>query len=391
MRALLVAVALAAAPAAATPLATFPRDKIQGLAPLLVNGDMAEIEADPAGRPLQITLFAYAAAPPAVAHDVVAQPEKYPTFVRNLSKSEVTHNPDGTLDCRWQMDLPIGHFNGGMRMAVDADPQGPINIRSAGRDSFSRWEFLPADGGGTVVVYYMHYAAPTQNALLSKMLKQNPGNETGMGLAAGLVLSKSVAREATRRAAAAGTRIAPPKSTAPGFQFLLERGAVAIIRSTPNGSLLDVSVVKRIPAPLEKVLEVVRAPDTWPGFMPAVTACEVQSRTPDGLTYHMTIDGILVSVDTSYHMKYLGNAGVDSLGVDGDLKGSRLRWDLSAQQGETLAVYRANHKLGTGSFLLRAMIGFEPLFEHGANVGVGIIAVQSVAARATGVAPPPKN
>src|SRR5262245_48053630 len=99
MRPLLVAVALAAAPAAATPLATpratFPPDKIHGLAPLLVNGDMAEIEADQVGRPLQITLFAYAAAPPAVAHDVVAQPEKYPTFVRNLSKSEVTHNPDG--------------------------------------------------------------------------------------------------------------------------------------------------------------------------------------------------------------------------------------------------------------------------------------------------------
>ena len=381
MRAL--ALALLALPALARAegvVVPFDAAKVRSLAPLLTQGEMAAIEVGQDGRPRQITLLAWSAAPPETALDVVAHPERYPQFVRNLSKSEITPRDDGSVDNTWQLELPIGHFSGSFNVRA-LPAEHAVTFRSLAQDSSSRWEFLPADGGGTVIVEYMRYAAPRQNILLRKLLEKDPANETGMGLAAGLVLMKSVATEAARRAHAAGAKVQPPPRGAPGFGFLLDRGAVAIIRSAPNGALADVSVVKRIDAPMERVLEVVRDMDRWPEFMPAVSKCKRLEASGDELTYQITVDGILLSIDTRYRAKLLAR-GVDFLGVGGDLTGSRFRWDLTPEGSHTLAVYRANHKVGAGSFLLRALIKHEPLFEHGANVAVGIIAVDAVARRA---------
>ncbi len=376
-----VALAFAALPglaAAEAPLTTYPPERLAALAPLLTHAELAAIEVAPNGSPRQITLLAWTPAPPPVAYEVVAHPERYPEFVRNLSKAEVERMPDGSTVARWQMELPIGHFNGAFAMRTD---EGAIDIRSLARDNHTRWEFVPAPGGGTVIVEYAHYQAPRQNAILSKLLERDPANETGMGLAATLVLAKSVAAEAAKRAAAARLPpVAAPRGS-PSFDFLLERGAVAVIRSAPSGALIDVSVVRRIPAPLERVLSVLRAPERWREFMPAVTASKVVDRRGDGLDFELSVDGVLLSVDTRYRMQFVP-AGADSLGVGGDLAGSRFRWDLTRTDGGTLAIYRANHNIAAASILLRAMIGFEPLFEHGANVGVGIIAVEAVARRA---------
>ncbi len=378
----LIFLLLVAGAARGAPVATFPADKIADLAPLLVHGEIAAIETFPDGRPRQITLFAWTAAPPEIAHSVVGHPESYPSFVRNLSHMEVQTAPDGTVTDRWQVDLPIGHFNGGSRMRTEPGSTGAIEITSITNESHTRWEFLPATGGGTVIVEYMQFRAPVQNVLLRKMLEKDPANETGMGLATGLLLEKSVAVEAARQAAAAGRKTPTPSGNGPGFQFLLERGEVAVIRSLPKGGLLDVSVVARIPVPVAEVLAVVRAPDHWKEFMPSVTAGEVTERDAAGIDYNLEVDGILLSVDTRYRMQFVPS-GIDSLGVGGDLEGSRFRWDLSpTRDGGTLAVYRANHNLAASSFLLRAMINYEPLFEHGANVGVGVLAVSSVARRA---------
>jgi ribosome-associated toxin RatA of RatAB toxin-antitoxin module len=380
MKLLVSALLLASVAARAEqPLVPYSSDQLRRLAPLLVSGEMAGIEVGPDGRPRQITLLAYTAAPPATTLQVVAHPERYPEFVRNLSKSEVSPRPDGTVEHRWQLELPIGHFNGASTVRVTADPPA-VAFHGIDQDSASLWEFLPAEGGGTVIVEYMRYAAPRQNALLTRLLERDPAHETGMGLAAGLVLVKSVARESAKRARAQGAKVQPPPRGAPGFGFLLERGAVAIIRSLPDGSLADVSVVKRIGAPIARVLEVVSDMGRWPEFMPAVTRCKRLEQSGDEATYDLTVDGILLSIETRYRVKRLPR-GVDSLGVGGDMVGSRFRWDLTPEGDHTLAVYRANHRVGNSSVILRGLIHYEPLFEHGANVGVGIIAIDAVARR----------
>ena len=45
-----------------------------------------------------------------------------------------------------------------------------------------------------------------------------------------------------------------------------------LTRSTPEGTLVDVSIVRRVASPAAFLLAVARAPDTWPSFLPAVSA-----------------------------------------------------------------------------------------------------------------------
>jgi hypothetical protein len=214
------------------------------------------------------------------------------------------------------------------------------------------------------------------------MLERNPAYEAAMALAATLVLVKGIQAEAARQAAAAGIAVAPATGRSPGFSALLDRGTLAIIRDDAEGGLVDVSVVERIPVALDGLLEILRAPDTWPSFLPAVKHCEVRQRDAQGLEYRIGIDGIILDVDTTYRMNFV-ERGADALGLEGDLKGARYRWDLSpSPSGGTVAVYRGNAHLGHSSAILRALFKHEPNFEHSANVGVGVIAMRAMARRA---------
>jgi hypothetical protein len=385
MSRLAVLLCLAPLAAAARPtLKPLPEDRLRAYAPLLAGSELALLESDATGRSRQITVLAYVPAPPQLVHDVVAHPESFPRFVRNVSKSTVEHRPDGALVNSWRVELPIGHFDGLHELRFAPGPAGPIDVLAVGpgQQGVFRWEFLPADGGGTVVVHMGWHDPLSNNFLLRKMLERNPSYEAAMGLSATLVLVKAVQREAARLAAGASASIAPPRGRAPGFSALLDRGTLAIIRSDTAGALIDISLVERIPVPLDRLLGIIRAPDTWPSFLSSVTHCDVRHRDANGLEYRIGIDGIILDVDTTYRMNFVPG-GADALGIEGDLKGSRYRWDLSASgPGATIAVYRGNAHLSESSRILRMMFRHEPSFEHSANVGVGVVAVRAMARRA---------
>jgi hypothetical protein len=382
----LVAVLAVSAPAAAGPaLYSFPEEKLRAYAPLLAQGEMAVIETDPEGHAGQVTLLAWAAAPPETVREVVATPERFPKFLHNVSRCDVQRRPDGSLVNTWRVELPIGHFDGQDEYRFAPGPTGAVEVRALGegKRGLFRWDFLPADGGGTVVVYSGFWDPPIENFLLRRMLARNPAYEAGFALSAGLVLLNGVQAEAARLAGERARKVEPPRpGRAPGFGMLLDRGTLAVVRTDGHGALVDVSVVERITAPVERLLGILRAPEAWPSFLPSVTHCKVERRDPGGLEYRIGINGILLEVETTYRMNFTPS-GIDALGVGGDMRGSRFRWDLSpAGAGATLAVYRANGHLGTSSSVLRALFHYEPSFEPSANVGVGVLAMRAVARRA---------
>jgi hypothetical protein len=225
------------------------------------------------------------------------------------------------------------------------------------------------------------------------MLSRNPGYAAGFAISAALVLVKSIQVEAERIAAAAppdggasGPSIRPPAGRVPGFAGLLQRGTVAVIRTDAERRLVDVSVVARVPAAEERLLAVLRAPDSWPSFLSSVKECVVRSREPSGMEYRMAIDGVILDVDSVYKMQFLPH-GVDVLAIDGDLRRARYRFDLSPTgPAATTAVYRGNAHLGEASTVLRMLFRHEPLFEHSANVAVGIIATRAMAWQAARLA-----
>jgi ribosome-associated toxin RatA of RatAB toxin-antitoxin module len=372
------------------PLRPFPAEVLRIYATVVNQGEIAVVESEASGRARQITLLGYAAAPPALTYGLVADPLLYPRYVRNLTRSDVEKQVDGSMLNRWTLSFPIGTFEGTdevrlMPPAPEAATQA-VEIRSLGegKEGIQRWEFLPIPGGGTLVVNYGYYD-PLDNAFLRVMIGKDPALDAGFNLAGGLAVLRNLLIEAGREAQQAGTAVtaaAAPKGTMPDFGPLLNRGTVAMVRSGTDGSFQNVSVIERVPAPAQRMETLLRDPENWPSFMRTVKKVTVTQRDAQGLEYDMSVAGMMVDVDTTFRMLFVPG-GIDTLAISGAVKGARFRWDLRPDGPQhSVVVWRGNLHMADSSRLLRTMLRIEPSFEHSANITVGLISVRSLAAQA---------
>ena len=384
--ALLIASLWAGAAHAKThPITPLPNDKLVALAPLLRSADLALVESEPDGRMRQITVLTRVAASPKVVHDAVADLEHYGEFVHNMSTCTVTRNADGTADQKWSLDLTVTSFDGINRFRFL--PDGPVEVTAidVNNDAFARWEFLAVPDGSTVVVHYGWVDIIHSNSYVQSVLKKVPTMEHGIALSAQLLQVRS----AKLRAEGISHRtpaFADGNAKAPSFRFLLERGAVSLIRSFPNGKLSEISVTDRVSAPRERVAATILAPSHYAEFVDGVDKSEESAREGSSLRYHLVSSLPLVSWDTRFAIERDPTGAIDVMGVDGDLKGARYRWDLTASADglTTLAVLRAEQRLSASSLVLRALFNKEQIFEHGFAVALGLIQMRGVRARAEG-------
>lgn len=385
------ALAFSARPAWSRPvLRSFPSAVLQAYAAVVKSGEIAVVETDAQGHARQITLLGYAAAPPSAVYALVADPLRYPRYVRNLTRSDVEHRPDGSMLNRWRLTFPIGSFEGTDEVRLLAGGEGAapgtgaVEMHSVGdgKEGTTRWEFLPLAGGGTLVVNYGYYD-PLDNAFLRVLIGQDPALDAGFNLAGGLALVRGLLAEASREARAGGLQLtAPAAGGAPDFGPLLARGTVAVVRTGGAGQLVDVSVVERVPAAAQYMTDLVRAPENWPRFLRTVKRVGVTERDASGLEYDMTVAGFLVDVVTTFRMLFVPG-GADTLAISGAVKGARFRWDIRPdKEGSSVVVWRGNLHLTDSSRMLKSMLSIEPSFEHSANISMGLISVRSLASQA---------
>lgn len=348
------------------------------------RGELAVVESDATGHARQITLMGHTAAPPALVYRLVADPTRYPRYVRNLTRSTVEKQADGKILNRWKLSFPIGSFEG--IDEVKLLPGGPESAAGAveihslgkGKEGLMHWEFFALRHGGTLVVNYGYYD-PLDNGFLRKMIGQDPALDAGFNLAGGMALLRSLLAYAEREAQEAGIRAAePPLEKTPDLGPLLARGTVAIVRSNAMGGLVDVSVVDRIQAPAERLAEMVRDPELLPKAMRSVKRVVVTQRDAKGIEFDLSAAAMLVELVSSFRMLYVPG-GCDTLAISGPVKGARFRWDIRAYSPQaSTAVWRGNLHLSDANQLLRAMLRIEPSFEHSANLTFGLLSVRSL-------------
>jgi ribosome-associated toxin RatA of RatAB toxin-antitoxin module len=364
-----------------------PADKLVGLAPLVRTADIALIESFPGGHMRQVTILSWVPAPPQVVHDVVADLEHYPSFLRNMNRVKVTRNADGTAVQDWMIDILVSRFSGSNLHRFQ--PDGSIDVDAVGPTERARyrWEFHPAVGGGTVMAMYGYVDVIHGNSVIQSILARVPTMEHGLGLSAQLVYVRGVQQRATQLAAPQPPPL-PHRGKNPSFDFLLDRGRVAVIRSLPNGRLDGISVVDRVMAPRPKLEGAVLDGGHYTTFIDGITKSHEIARTEREVNYRTVFTMPLITWETRWAAQRDGRGAVDILATDGDLKGTYLRWDLTdIHMGETrrtLAVLRARLDLAAASLLLRTLFQKEPLFEHGMSVAFGLVIMSGVQARAEG-------
>lgn len=372
-------------------LATLPAAQLRGLAPLLRSTDLVLVESQPTGELRQLTVVTLVAAPPELVRDVILSVEHYPEFVRNLSSSQVTRNPDGTFDHSYELSYTLFSFGGRVRyLALPRAPGGehgdapPVEIFDPDptRNRRYRFEFY-ASGGATVLVAYGCNSLQHSIELVTKILRRVPSLEHGLALMTQMAFTLSMRARAEQLAGPAGV-VLPPAGGA-SYDFLLERGVVALFRSR-GGRLAEMTLIDRSVASPAGLIETAREASRYSEFVPTISSSSEMPPIDGVPTVSLQLSLPLVSFETRYGIRATPSS-VDMLGYDGDLRGSRQRWDVVPIQGrgltaQTRLVLRTQQSLDRVSLALRQLYKLEPLFEHGVTLGLQLVLLRSVKAQA---------
>jgi hypothetical protein len=404
---LLLALALLPSLAGAQPeqalaLVPLPAEKLRALAPLLRTRDLVLVESTPDGALRQLTVMTLVAAPPELVRDVVLQVERYPEFVRNLRSSHVEVNRDGSFDHTYALSYTLFTIDGRNRYVrlppdgySDAPPVEAFDPDGVPRPNHRlRFEFYRA-GGGTVLVAYGYTNLRHSFELVTKMLHRMPSLEHGLALIPQLTFTLSMRARAEQLVGSYGV-VLPAAGTA-SYDFLLPRGVVGLFRSRGE-RLYEMTLIDQSRASSEAVREAAEKSEAWSKFIPIITESREIEPVDDVKTVSLklSLPLPLLSFTTRYGVR-VSPSSVDMLGFEGDLRGSRWRFDVSelpapfgaapgqnfsSGKARTQVVLRAQQSLDRANLLLRKLYQLEPLFEYGINLGLQFLLLRSVEAYA---------
>jgi hypothetical protein len=368
------------------PLQSLPFEKLKTLAPLLRSGDLALLESEPSGAMRQVTTISLAAAPPAVVRDVLLHPERYTEFVRNMKKSEVAQAPDKSLLHTYQLSYTLFTIDGIHRYAQlppRGDAPGAVELLDADPGSNGlrhyRWEFVPA-GSGTVIALYGYTDVRHSGGVVEQLMQRLPSIEHGLALVSQMTLLLAIKARAEQLSGPSGQAGLPAPGGA-NYDFLLERGLVALLR-TQGGRLADLSLIDESAARPELLHEVAHRPSQWSQFVPSISVSRETSTESGAPAVELEQSMPLLSFRTVYGVQ-VGETSVDLMGIGGDLRGGRLRWDFRpSRSGRTQLVLRTNQAYDRASMVIRQLYKLEPQFEYGINIGLSLLLQRGVKQRA---------
>lgn len=326
-------------------LVPVPVERARALAPLLRTHDVALVESNPSGSFKQLTLLTLVAARPEVVRDVVLHAERYPDFIRNLSNTQVSRNPDGSFDHAFQVTYGFVGFSSRNRFAALPPPPplsaagtpspealGPEDVPSIELydpnpapygNRHLRFDFYAA-GGGTVLALYAYTNLPGTLDFVRRFLSVTPLFEHGIAITTALTFVFSIKARAEQLTGSPGVILPAPGGAS--YEFLLDRGPVALFRSH-GGRLVETSLITRSHASREALLDAARQAGRWSDAVPIIGRSVELLGPDDQPVIDLQLSLPLSSFHTRYALRTLGYS-VDFFGIAGDLLGSRLRWDI---------------------------------------------------------------
>lgn len=386
MAALLCAIAWVCPVARA--LEPLPAPELVSLGATLQTTDVVLIRGDARGRPAQVTVVTRSAAAPDELRQAVLRPEGR----RAPALHGTAQRRGGGVDYTWRLSYLMGSLAGSERLQVAAD--GAVEGTTA--DGATRWDFVAAPEGGTVLVLHADGAARLGGVL--ERLGRPPQVETGLTVLARLVMARAVRAQAEAgRAPVEISRDGEGAPGAAGYQRLLLRGEVGLVPREVGGAQ-PTGVVARVRARPEGLLEVLQAPAGWAPGATGLSRTMPVYRADGEDAVELEWAWPLLALRTVYAVQTGGQA-VDLLGQSGDLRGGRLRFDVRpvappaasdaeagglSERGPVAAdlVLRLRQPYERTSVLLRQLYREEPLTEAALNLSFGLGLLRGLRVRA---------
>ena len=384
-------------------------DRLQGLtqaelatlAPALALGPVALIEfADKTTDELPgVNLATIVHAPAASVAAVLADPSRYPRFMRTLDEVKVVQRTPQLVvyDWRWQLGL----FSLGGRNAMSALPP-PKDRPDAGyrftvdsqSGDFGRGRMslrvLPRPDGSSLLSLAMRLDLREANYVTRELAKaaRSINRSANMALAYTLVLSaqqqaeRNAGYKSPARAPVAADALHKPVLDLPTALPLLVRGDLVFMEM--SGDKLDqLAIFGLVQESTAIVREVMLDADAFGAALLPGSAAEVIERKGDSTTFDWEIDLPLVGV--SGRMRMRDQTPLVSVeAVDGALRGGRWRFETT-QLGKqaTLIASWARFDIRTTSWFVRNLADADPFLGHGMTAASQVMLLRALRSRST--------
>src|SRR5690349_15671582 len=109
---------------------------------------------------------------------------------------------------------------------------------------------------------------------------------------------------------------------------LAERGAVAFVESNEDGTLKQVTVATMVRAPAAAIFALIAQPETYPSFVPNISATRVLERHRNMVAYEWQWHGVMVDLTGRDALTLYPPSRIDMDATGGDLGRGRFRWEL---------------------------------------------------------------
>lgn len=121
---------------------------------------------------------------------------------------------------------------------------------------------------------------------------------------------------------------APDAATRARLRALADAGAVVLIDDMDAGTSAKVTVLCRVPAPIDEVRAVIAAPERYGEFMSVLRDVGVDSRRGSMVGFHFRAVASIFELDTFASLRTINARRIDVAIVRSDLGPGAARWDL---------------------------------------------------------------
>ncbi|MBI2375153.1 MAG: hypothetical protein HYV07_14250 [Deltaproteobacteria bacterium] len=168
--------------------------------PFLDLGILAMIESNADGTLRQVALLTKVASDKAKVQAIVADPGKFPEFIQNFARQDVTPIDARRTKLDWELEIPFKNLEGEAEMTVD--PDGTVEVVNTKGDITRgrfRWEVLEAGPGKSIPIHYAYTDVREASFFTRALVERQPLVEHGIVIASGTVALAAVKARAEGR------------------------------------------------------------------------------------------------------------------------------------------------------------------------------------------------
>ncbi len=383
-------------PADDAPLAGLTLADLDALAPELARGPVLHAIFRPDHREVpEIALAVRVNAPAARVAEIVASPQRYPSFMPALDEVTVESQQGMQLAYRWRWQIALFTLTGRNTMTVfPAHPTRGhrIEVRSTGGDMGRgriSWRITPDGPDRCTLVVAMRLDMRDANYLANQLASGGISVQRSINVVMASVMAlgtKERAEQAATTAMAEPLALTRPPFDPERLRSLLERGDLVFLELEGN-RLARVSVTGRMGTGLERTRAVMNDPEEFGRSLVFGSSAHVVERGEHDVVFAWGIPLPLVGIEGRMRLRP-GDGEIAVDGVSGSLRNGQWRFDTHVcPSGEAVVFGWARFDPAEASRLVRRVIADDRTFSHGLAIATQVMIVRSLRQRALGYSP----